>query len=533
MNYTCDFLIIGTGLAGLSYALKMAPQGKVIILTKKSAESTNTRYAQGGVAAVAAADDSFNNHVTDTLVAGAGLCRKDVVQMVVEQAPDRMHELQNWGVKFDTHMTHGASEDPNAIDLTREGGHSKRRIWHVQDQTGKAIHETLLQQCKQNSNIKIFENHFAIDLLTSRKLDPFSIKPNECLGAYVFDVKNDKVITMTAKTTVLATGGAGKVYLYTSNWEGATGDGVALAYRAGARVANMEFMQFHPTCLYHPLERSFLISEALRGEGAELINLNGEEFMKNYHPLGSLAPRDIVARSIDAEMKRTGAECVYLDISKKPREFIIKHFPAIYEKCLSLGIDITKQPIPVVPAAHYLCGGVVTDQNGLTDLHRLYAIGETACTGLHGANRLASNSLLECMVFANNAALHTQKTLNTLPTGAPQIPQWVPTTTTNPDEMVVIAHMWDEIRRLMWHYVGIVRSNRRLARAQNRLENIMREVREYYFNLKLHTDILELRNIALVAHLSVQCALKRKESRGIHYNIDYSNEQEQPRDTVI
>lgn len=533
-NKTCDFLVIGTGLAGLSYALKMAAHGRVVIVSKKSATQTNTRWAQGGVAAVTASDDSFEEHIRDTLVAGAGLCREDIVRMVVEQAPERIQDLIKWGVEFDEKKSYGRTEDSSSmLDLTREGGHSKRRILHVQDRTGRAIHEALLARCKENSNIEVLEDHFVIDLLTSRKLDPFSISHNECLGAYVLDIKKDSVFTLKSKMTVLATGGAGKVYLYTTNWEGATGDGIALAYRAGVRIANMEFMQFHPTCLYHPLERSFLISEAVRGEGGELVNREGREFMKTYHPLGSLAPRDIVARSIDAEMKRTGAECVYLDITKKPKDFIVQHFPEIFEKCMALGIDMSKQPIPVVPAAHYLCGGVVTDENGLTDIHRLYAVGETACTGLHGANRLASNSLLECIVFAHNAAQHSKSVFSSITSEAPNIPDWIPTTTINADEMIVISHMWEEIRRLMWNYVGIVRSNRRLERAQHRLENLMNEVREYYFNLKVHPDILELRNIALVAHLTVQCALQRKESRGIHYNIDYPNKQTIARDSVI
>lgn len=532
MERETDFLVIGTGLAGLSYALKMASHGHVTLLAKKSMTQTNTRWAQGGIASVTASDDSFEDHIRDTLNAGAGLCRSDVVSMVVEQAPARMDELRQWGVEFDIRKNHTRDQNTD-LDLTREGGHTKRRILHVADHTGKAIHEALLQRCRENPNIEILENHFAIDLLTTRKLDPFSIAPNECLGAYVLNVAQDRVATFYSKITVLATGGAGKVYLYTSNWEGTTGDGIALAHRAGARIANMEFMQFHPTCLYHPLERSFLITEALRGEGAELINLRGEAFMEKYHPMGSLAPRDIVARSIDAEMKRTGAECVYLDIRHKSKDFLVEHFPVIYEKCLSLGIDMAKQPIPVVPAAHYLCGGIITDKNGTTDLQRLYAVGETACTGLHGANRLASNSLLECVVFAHNAAHHSHALLPMLRNGTHKVPDWVPTEKTDLDEMVVISHMWEEIRRLMWNYVGIVRSNKRLERAHHRLENLTQEVQDYYFNLKVHPDILELRNIALVANLTVQCALKRKESRGIHFNIDYPLESTEPRDTVI
>ncbi len=533
-NQECDYLVIGTGLAGLSYALKMASSGRVVIVSKKSATQTNTRWAQGGVAAVIGSDDTFDEHIQDTLVAGAGLCREDIVRMVVEQAPERIDDLIAWGVEFDAKRSYGRTEDSRSRhDLTREGGHTKRRILHVQDRTGRAIHEALLKKCKETANIQILEDHFVIDVLTSHKLDPSLKNKNECLGAYILDIKKDQVFTLKSKVTVLATGGAGKVYLYTTNWEGATGDGIALAYRAGVRIANMEFMQFHPTCLYHPPERSFLISEAVRGEGGVLVNQAGEEFMNKYHPMGSLAPRDIVARSIDAEMKRTGAECVYLDITHKPKDYLVQHFPEIFEKCLSLGIDISKQKIPVVPAAHYLCGGVVTDKNGMTDVQNLFAIGETACTGLHGANRLASNSLLECMVFGHNAANYTKDNLKSLKANTAKVPDWVPTTTINSDEMIVISHMWEEIRRLMWNYVGIVRANRRLERAHHRLENIMKEVREYYFNLKVHPDILELRNIALVAHLTVQCALSRKESRGIHYNIDYPEEQNPARDSVL
>lgn len=514
-----EILVIGTGLAGLAFALKVADNYPVVLLSKKSSLDTNTRWAQGGIAAVQSTDDSFEKHIQDTLVAGAGLCKPDIVNTVVRTGPDRILDLQKWGVEFDD-------------DLTREGGHTERRILHVADHTGQAIHEALLKKCLEHKNIRILQNHFAIDLLTTRKLDPSSTEENECLGAYVLDVTNDKVITFKSKITVLATGGAGKVYLYTSNWEGATGDGIALASRAGARVANLEFMQFHPTCLYHPLERSFLISEALRGEGAELVDKTGTAFMKKYHPLGALAPRDIVARSIDAEMKRTGAECVYLDIRHKPKDFLTSHFPVIYEKCLSRGIDMTKDLIPVVPAAHYLCGGVLTNQNGETDISGLYAIGETACTGVHGANRLASNSLLECLVFADAAASSAMLALQNQKNRQDIIPDWKPTIRTDTDEMVVISHMWEEIRRLMWNYVGIVRSDKRLERAQHRLDNLLQEVKDYYFNLKVHPDILELRNIALVASLTVQCALKRKESRGIHFNIDHPKEADSAKDSV-
>jgi L-aspartate oxidase len=497
-----DFLVVGTGLAGLVYALKMADHAKVLILSKKDSLANNSRWAQGGIAAVISSTDSFEQHIQDTLTAGAGLCDAEIVRQAVEEAPDRIQDLVNWGVNFDPH-------------LTKEGGHAHRRILHVQDQTGKVIHETILAKVRQHPNIQILENHFAIDLITNRKTPE-----RECLGAYVLNTKTAAVITVLAKATVLATGGAGKIYLYTTNWEGSTGDGIAMAYRSGAKVANMEFMQFHPTCLHHVTERSFLISEALRGEGAELVNAKGEAFMKKHHPMGSLAPRDIVARSIDLEMKQSGAESVFLDITHRSADFIIKHFPVIYEKCLSLGIDITKQPIPVVPAAHYLCGGVWTDKHGQTSVPNLFAVGETACTGLHGANRLASNSLLECLVFSHAASLKSKVLLKRSPSQV-SVPDWVYSSTNNPDEMAVVVHMWNEIRQLMWNYVGIVRSNRRLERAHHRLQNLSDEVREYYWDFHLNTDLLELRNLALVASLSVQSAILRKESRGAHFNLDY------------
>lgn len=509
----CDFLVIGTGLAGVSFALKASQFGHVILVSKKSLEDTNTAWAQGGIASVMSDDDSFHEHVDDSLQAGAGLCREDIVRMVITQGPDRIKDLVNWGVRFD--QTNGRH------DLTKEGGHTKRRIHHVQDHTGRSVHQTLLQRVREQKNITILEDYFAIDLITNRKIDPRSVEAAKCYGAYVLNQKTHEVSVIKARATVLATGGAGKVYLYTSNWEGATGDGIAMAHRAGCRVSNMEFMQFHPTCLYHPSARNFLITEAIRGEGGRLLNKQGEAFMQNAHPQAELAPRDIVARSIDAEIKRSGAESVFLDISFKPREFILSHFPVIYERCLEYGIDITKQPIPVVPAAHYLCGGVSTDQWGHTDLHGLFVIGESSNTGLHGANRLASNSLLECLVFAHNAAQWIQKNLDQLPLLRNDPPAWVYTENQNDDELVMINHMWDEIRRLMWNYVGIVRTDKRLHRAQHRLKNILAEIQEYYWDFKLHPDILELRNIALVADLTVTCALQRKESRGIHYNLDY------------
>ena len=523
MTRTCDFLVIGSGLAGLAYALKVAD-------SKTKAPNSNTAMAQGGIAAVMGDDDSFENHIRDTLEAGAGLCNPEVVRTVVEAAPARVRDLINWGVKFDlTDEKTGAK-----IDLTREGGHSHRRILHVQDHTGQDIHERLLHLVRQHPNIEIKEDQLAIDLITNRDLKPLSTEPERCLGAAVFDRQKNEICEYFARITMLATGGAGKVCLYTSNWSGATGDGIAMAVRAGARVANLEFMQFHPTCLYHPSARNFLITEAMRGEGGQLVNGAGEAFTKQYHPMGSLAPRDIVARSIDAEMKKTGADCVYLDITHRPEAYLRERFPVIYRRCLELGIDIAKQPIPVVPAAHYLCGGVLTDLEGKTDVIGLLAAGETACTGLHGANRLASNSLLECLVFSHNAAEYSIKNKDRYSIPEINREDLKPHVDQNEDEMIVISHMWDEIRRLMWNYVGIVRSNRRLRRAKKRLENIMHEIQDYYGAFPMHPDIIELRNIALVADLTIECALRRQESRGIHYNIDYPfNEKTIAKDTIL
>ena len=533
MNQNCDFLVIGSGLAGLSYALKVAAYGRVVILSKTRAGGSNTSMAQGGIAAVMSPDDTFENHVRDTLIAGASLCHEDAVREVVESAPSRIEDLFAWGIRFDVQDSTG-----HTLDLTREGGHSHRRILHVQDHTGQDIHQNLLEQVRKHPNIEIKEEHFAIDLILDRDLKPFRVTPPRCIGAHVYDRVAQKPFDVFARFTLLATGGAGKTYLYTSNWSGATGDGIAMAYRAGARVANLEFMQFHPTCLYHPSARNFLITEAMRGEGGELINAEGFAFAKsakNAHPLGSLAPRDIVARAIDAEMKRSGAACVFLDMTHKQPQFIKDRFPIIYGKCLEYGIDITHQPIPVVPAAHYLCGGVITDLNGSTDIAGLLVAGESACTGLHGANRLASNSLLECLVFSHNAAKFSIANLDLFP--APEMPtesEWLPSTPQTEDEMIVIAHVWEEIRRLMWNYVGIVRSNRRLRRAETRLKTIMSEVADYYPST-LHPDIIELRNIALVAQLTVKCALLRKESRGIHYNIDYPEMDmlQPPKDSIL
>lgn len=510
-----DFLVIGSGLAGLAFALKAARKGKVTIVTKSNAPSANTSWAQGGIAAVMSESDSFESHIHDTLRAGAGLCEQTVVQNMVEQAPERIQDLIDWGVHFDLQVgTH-------KVDLTREGGHSARRILHFEDQTGSEIHRSLLQKCRETPEIEIKEDHFAIDLILNRHLNPRDISPPACVGAYILNKNTGEVSAEVAKSTILSTGGAGKVYVYTTNWSGATGDGIAMAYRAGARIANLEFMQFHPTCLYHQDSRNFLISEALRGEGGELIDLNGNAFMSKYHEMGSLAPRDIVARSIDNEMKKTGAACVYLDMRKHSKDFLMSRFPVIYQTCLSYGIDMATTPIPVVPAAHYLCGGVLTDAAGKTDIKNLWALGETACTGLHGANRLASNSLLECLAMAHNCAEAHWKNWSELKMPIQKPRDWIHPQESNADEMIVIHHMWDEIRRLMWNYVGIVRSNKRLERASHRMQNILAEVKDYYSHYPIHSDILELRNIAIVADLSIRCALKRQESRGIHYNLDY------------
>jgi len=520
-----DFLVIGSGLAGLAFALKVADRGKVTILTKSTLSMANTVWAQGGIAAVSSGEDSFEDHINDTLRAGAGLCHPDVVRNFIEQAPDRIQDLLRWGVQFDR-------------DLTREGGHSFRRILHHEDSTGKEIHRAVLLQCSQHPNIEFIENKVAIDLIVNKELTPFSVGPTSALGLYFLDRETEEVSAIRAKKIILATGGAGKAYLYTSNWDGATGDGIAMAWRCGARIANLEFMQFHPTCLFHPQARNFLITEALRGEGAELINHKGEAFMKKYHPLGALAPRDIVARSIDQEMKKAGLECVFLDVRHHSKEYLQARFPLIFEKCLSFGIDISTTPIPVVPAAHYLCGGVVTDLNGRTDILNLWAIGETACTGFHGANRLASNSLLECLTMAHNCSLMiggpSEWTADEDVRGV-AVPEWNHPERTDADELIVIHHMWDEIRRLMWNYVGIVRTNKRLERASHRLQNVIHEFQDYYSKFRITPDIIELRNIAILADLTVKAALKRKESRGIHFSLDYPEaDPNQPgRDVIL
>ncbi|MGV3532264.1 MAG: L-aspartate oxidase [Chthoniobacteraceae bacterium] len=514
-----DFVVIGSGIAGLTFALKASAHGSVAIVTKRARSESNTSYAQGGIACVTSEEDSFEYHVRDTLEAGAGLCDEDVVRSIVTDAPERIQELIQLGVHFDERNGENGTHE---LDLGMEGGHSKRRILHARDITGREIERALLAAIEENPRITVLENHMAVDLITLGKLGLATT--DRILGAYVLNEITGEVVTIRTDRLILATGGCGKVYLYTTNPSIATGDGVAMAWRAGAKIANMEFVQFHPTCLYHPDARSFLISEAVRGEGARIIDGKGEQFMHRYHPLKELAPRDIVARAIDAEMKRTGARCVYLDITHKPAEFVRDRFPNIFETCLQYGIDITKDPIPVVPAAHYQCGGIQTDMNGASSLPGLYAIGEVGCTGLHGANRLASNSLLEAVVLAHRCCEALSE--GTIPgdfatAGDMALPDWVSGDAQDVDELVVIYHNWDEIRRLMWDYVGIVRTTKRLQRASTRLQNLKREIEEFYWNFKLTTDLLELRNLCTVAAIIVDSALLRQESRGLHYTLDY------------
>ena len=513
MKIDSDFLVIGSGIAGLAFALQASRHGRVAVITKREIAESATNYAQGGIASVFSEEDTFAAHVEDTLTAGAGLCHEDVVRMVVEEGPEVIRNLIEWGVRF--------TISGDTYDLTREGGHSKRRVLHTDDATGREIERALVAAVRANGNIEIYEHHIAVDLITAAKVLRRRLKENRCCGAHVLDIKNKTVKTFAAKITLLASGGAGKVYLYTCNPDVATGDGVAMAYRAGATIANMEFMQFHPTTLYHPHAKSYLISESVRGEGAILRRRDGAPFMEKYHPLKDLAPRDIVARAIDNEIKTHGDDCVYLDITHKSPEYVRNRFPNIYLTCLGYGLDMTSEPLPVVPAAHYLCGGVAAGVNGETDIRHLYAIGEVSFTGLHGANRLASNSLLEAGVYAGRAYRHAIKELTEGSFFFPDLPEWDSGTATNSDEMVVVSQNWDEIRRFMWNYVGIVRSDKRLERAMHRIRLIQEEIDEYYWDFIVTSDLIELRNIATVAELIVSCAQQRKESRGLHYNMDY------------
>jgi len=515
-------MVVGSGLAGLTVALHLADRMTVCIVTKGQFREGASNWAQGGIAAVLAKEDSPEAHIRDTLVAGAGLCNETVTRFVVERSRASIEWLIAQGVPF----TRDEASD-SGFHLTREGGHSHRRVIHAADATGQAVQTTLEGKVRAHPNVTVLEYHTAIDLITARKL---GLPEHRCLGLYALDRKAERVVTIGASHTILAAGGAGKVYLYTTNPDTASGDGIAMGWRAGCRVANMEFIQFHPTCLYHPHAKSFLISEAVRGEGGLLKLPDGTRFMPEHDLRAELAPRDIVARAIDFEMKKRGLDCVYLDISHKSAQFLKSHFPTIYTRCLELGIDITREPIPVVPAAHYTCGGVLTDTSGRTDLPGLYAVGETACTGLHGANRLASNSLLECLVFGRSTAdciaAHTE-------TQQFELPAWDESRVTDPDEEVVIAHNWDELRRFMWDYVGIVRTSKRLERAQHRIRLLQEEIHEYYANFRVSNDLLELRNLVQTADLIVRCALDRKESRGLHFSLDYPHTSPVPCNTVF
>lgn len=521
-----DVLIIGSGAAGLSLALHVADKAKVAILSKAAFDSGSTQYAQGGISAVLGEDDTLDSHVEDTLIAGAGLCSSEVVKFAVEHGPERIAWLIEQGVPF---TQYSDAEGHTNYHLTREGGHSHRRVIHAEDATGRAIVTTLAAKVNQHPNISLLERHIVVDLITGKKQ---GVSQNRCLGAYVLNRDTQKVSAIGAKFVVLATGGAGKVYLYTSNPDVATGDGIAMAWRAGCRVANMEFIQFHPTCLYHPDAKSFLISEAVRGEGGKLLLPDGSPFMQRFDSRGELAPRDIVARAIDHEMKRLGSDCLFLDISHQPADFIINHFPNIYQRCLELGYDMTRQPIPIVPAAHYTCGGVMADCYGRTDLEGLYAIGEVSFTGLHGANRMASNSLLECLVFAHSASENILAQLKDVPK-PPKLHAWDESRVTNSDEEVVVSHNWDELRRFMWDYVGIVRTTKRLQRAKHRIDLLHSEIQEYYSNFRVSNDLIELRNLALVAELIIRSALQRKESRGLHYTLDYAKTLPVAANTVL
>ena len=523
-----DIIIIGSGLAGLTAALLLAPMHRVALLTKRELGDGSSGWAQGGMAAVLAEDDTLEQHVSDTLIAGAGLCDQAAVRAVVKGAPDAIAWLRALGVPFSEDSQH-----PGELHLTREGGHSQRRIVHATDATGAAVQRSLIQQLRRTPSITVFEHHMLVDLITDRQLRRAG---SQCHGAYVLDVITGRVRTFGAGKTILATGGAGKVYLYSTNPDTATGDGIAAAWRAGCRVSNMEFIQFHPTCLYHPHAKSFLISEAVRGEGGQLLlppSAGGTRFMPAHDSRAELAPRDVVARAIDFEMKKHGLDCVYLDISHQSPAFLQAHFPNILQRCAELGIDITRQPIPVVPAAHYTCGGVLTDLAGRTDMTGLYAIGETACTGLHGANRLASNSLVECVVLARATA----QAIDAIKSGPPMhvtvLPAWDESQVADADEAVVISHNWDELRRFMWNYVGIVRTTKRLERAAHRIALLNSEIREFYANFRVTRDLLELRNLLQVAELIVRSAQGRHESRGLHFSRDYPNMAEKAVPTIL
>ena len=528
-NLYYDILIAGSGGAGLSLALHLADTYRVAVLSKFALTECSTYYAQGGISAVYDDQhDSIESHIQDTLIAGAGLCDPDIVHLTVSKGRANIEWLRTQGVNF-TEVT--GDNGTKQLHLNREGGHSHRRIVHTDDATGKAVSLSLIERAQSHPNITLLEYHNMVELITAEKLGQ---SPQRVCGAYVLDINAGKIKTIAAKVVVLATGGANKVYLYSTNPHISSGDGIALAWRAGCRVANMEFMQFHPTCLYHPAARSFLISEAVRGEGGKLILPNGERFMRRYDERMELAPRDIVARAIDSEIKKHGIDCVYLDISHKTREFIQKHFPTIYMQCLDLDIDISQQPIPVVPAAHYTCGGVMTDNNARTDIPGLYAIGEVACTGLHGANRMASNSLLECLVFAEQANSDIRHRFDSIPK-PPPLPAWDESQVSDSDEEVVISHNWDELRRFMWDYVGIVRTNKRLERAMNRLILLKDEIAEYYGQFRVTSDLLELRNLVIVAELIIRCAQQRKESRGLHFTKDYPNldDSQPPQNSIL
>ena len=538
----CDYFVVGSGMAGLMTALHLASYGKVVVATKERLQDCNSNFAQGGICCVMDPDDTFDKHARDTMIAGAWLGKSEVVHEICEHAPEGIQDLIACGVKF-------AKKEDGSWDLTREGGHSARRIFHAGDITGEKCEAAMIRRVKK-SGVDIREQTIVIDLIMTKRI---GVKgENRCVGAYVLDKKSGEIYAVRSPNTILATGGCGKVYLYTCNPDTATGDGIALAWRAGAKIENMEFIQFHPTCLYHPQAKRFLISEAVRGEGAVLVNKHGKEFMKKYDPRGSLAPRDIVARSIDSEMKRTGDDCMFLDIRKKGRTYLMTRFPNIYQKCMEFGIDMAKDLIPIVPAAHYTCGGIQATVDGVTSIKGLSAVGECACTGLHGANRLASNSLMEALVCARLTAARLGphpgtsgqlvegrgivgrgKKLPTANCQLPTIPEWKIGSAVPPDEAVLVAHMWDEIRRLMWDYVGIVRTNKRLARAAHRLKTLRREIRDYYFRYLVTPDTLELRNLAVCAELIVKSAQKRHESRGLHYTLDYPRMSKKPKQTVL